>query len=545
MKNSIQFKHFRKFEDFPKLDFNDITFVVGKNNSGKSTFVKAFVMVYNYLKSGNLKQLDLNQGSVELLNIVTFDRALCKTMADRHEKEYIPITLKLGNYDLFLNVTGKKDSTILDVTKFKISDSTSFFTIEINPQESHAIISYSYKEIIENDALNEALHQMKELEQSLSLIKDELSKESIDIKGRIEKLAKNIDSLKNAKTEIETSFVVEEDYNANNFAELFDDLLQKLEAKFWIENPNVNLVELEGDKENTTKNEDSDTVEEEINTYELEENNEDEVFDDLRYFYINRFKFSSFYKKFLSFSNTSQIFYLPATLNKQSALLSIRDKNNDLADVVHKYYQLGLMDNSIISGFVKHWIKEFQIGTDIKIELINGEAYNISLEENNIFIPLADKGMGSIQAILLILRLATVIYFEELEKKPTKSDYFVIVEEPELNLHPALQSKLCDLFFDVYNKYKVKFIIETHSEYIIRRSQVMNALQEYAVDTDSINPTPFSTIYFNSNTESDIVAYSMNYQADGTFENAFGSGFFDASSSSTLELIRLKRQKNQ
>lgn len=179
MKNSIQFKHFRKFEDFPKLDFNDITFVVGKNNSGKSTFVKAFVMVYNYLKSGNLKQLDLNQGSVELLNIVTFDRALCKTMADRHEKEYIPITLKLGNYDLFLNVTGKKDSTILDVTKFKISDSTSFFTIEINPQESHAIISYSYKEIIENDALNEALHQMKELEQSLSLIKDELSKESI------------------------------------------------------------------------------------------------------------------------------------------------------------------------------------------------------------------------------------------------------------------------------------------------------------------------------------------------------------------------------
>src|SRR5690606_33568445 len=147
----------------------------------------------------------------------------------------------------------------------------------------------------------------------------------------------------------------------------------------------------------------------------------------------------------------------------------------------------------------------------------NGEAYNISLEENNIFIPLADKGMGSIQAILLILRLATVIYFEELEKKPTKSDYFVIVEEPELNLHPALQSKLCDLFFDVYNKYKVKFIIETHSEYIIRRSQVMNALQEYAVDTDSINPTPFSTIYFNSDTESDIVAYSMNYQADGTF----------------------------
>ncbi|MDM1048463.1 AAA family ATPase [Sphingobacterium hotanense] len=157
MKNSITFKHFRKFEDFPKLDFNDITFVVGKNNSGKSTFVKAFVMVYNYLKSGNLKKLDLNQGSVELLNIVTFDRALCKTMSDRENKEYIPITLKLGNYEFYLNVTGKKDSTILDVTTFKITESSSFFALEVDPQKEHAIVSYNYKETVENNALNEAV----------------------------------------------------------------------------------------------------------------------------------------------------------------------------------------------------------------------------------------------------------------------------------------------------------------------------------------------------------------------------------------------------
>jgi AAA15 family ATPase/GTPase len=134
MKNSIAFKHFRKFEDFPQLDFNDITFVVGKNNSGKSTFVKAFVMVYNYLKSGNLKQLDLNQGSVELLNIVTFDRALCKTMANREDKNYIPITVKLDNYEFFINVTAKKaTSTILDVKEFILWDRLSNFKVIINP----------------------------------------------------------------------------------------------------------------------------------------------------------------------------------------------------------------------------------------------------------------------------------------------------------------------------------------------------------------------------------------------------------------------------
>ena len=50
----------------------------------------------------------------------------------------------------------------------------------------------------------------------------------------------------------------------------------------------------------------------------------------------------------------------------------------------------------------------------------------------------------------------------------------------------------------------------------------VNAKEEFALDSDDINPTPFSTIYFNSDTESDIIAYSMNYQPDGTFENAFG-----------------------
>lgn len=539
MKNNIAFKHFRKFEDFPKLDFNDITFVVGKNNSGKSTFVKAFVMVYNYLKSGNLKQLDLNQGSVELLNIVTFDRALCKTMSERENKEYIPITLKLGNYEFYLNVTGKKDSTILDVATFKITDTSSFFTVEIDPQKEHAIISYNYRETIENDALNEAIQQKQVLEQALMSITDELSKDSIDIKSRIEKLSKNIENLKDAKTEIETSFTVEADYSGNDFTQLFDDLFTELEVQYWIENPNVELIE-----ESQVNNiEESDVTEEISQNEEVIESDEEEVFSDLRYYYINRNNFKNFSDQFLSFTNSSKVFYLPATLNKQSALLSIRDKNNDLADVVHKYYQLGLQDDPIISGFVKEWIKEFQIGTDLKIELINGEAYDITLKENEVFIPLADKGMGSIQAVLLILRLASVIYYKEQESKKAKFNYFVIVEEPELNLHPALQSKLCDLFFEVYDKYKVKFIIETHSEYIIRRSQVMNATKEYALDSDDINPTPFSTIYFNS--ESDVVAYSMNYQPDGTFENAFGNGFFDASSSSTLELIRLKRQKNQ
>ncbi len=53
MENSLSFKIFRKFQNFPQINFGDFTFLVGKNNSGKSTFVKALLLVANYIKSSD------------------------------------------------------------------------------------------------------------------------------------------------------------------------------------------------------------------------------------------------------------------------------------------------------------------------------------------------------------------------------------------------------------------------------------------------------------------------------------------------------------
>jgi len=45
MINSISFKNFRRFIDFPKRDLGDITILVGGNNAGKSTLVKAILLM--------------------------------------------------------------------------------------------------------------------------------------------------------------------------------------------------------------------------------------------------------------------------------------------------------------------------------------------------------------------------------------------------------------------------------------------------------------------------------------------------------------------
>lgn len=42
--NSIGFNNFRRFANFPEMDLGDITLLVGGNNSGKSTLVKALLL---------------------------------------------------------------------------------------------------------------------------------------------------------------------------------------------------------------------------------------------------------------------------------------------------------------------------------------------------------------------------------------------------------------------------------------------------------------------------------------------------------------------
>ena len=45
--------NFRKYQESPFLELKGINCFVGTNGSGKSTMVKAYLLVYLYLKSNN------------------------------------------------------------------------------------------------------------------------------------------------------------------------------------------------------------------------------------------------------------------------------------------------------------------------------------------------------------------------------------------------------------------------------------------------------------------------------------------------------------
>ena len=109
----------------------------------------------------------------------------------------------------------------------------------------------------------------------------------------------------------------------------------------------------------------------------------------------------------------------------------------------------------------------------------------------------------------------------------------IILEEPEIHLHPKFQSLLAEMFLDAYEKYNIHFIVETHSEYLIRKTQVLVAEKNY-VNENELNEKNSFKIYYVPNGDK---PYEMKFRTDGCFENDFGEGFFDEAENLAFKLM--------
>ena len=59
----------------------------------------------------------------------------------------------------------------------------------------------------------------------------------------------------------------------------------------------------------------------------------------------------------------------------------------------------------------------------------------------------------------------------------------VVLEQPEIHLHPAIQSGLADVLIDAWKKRRVQILLESHSEHLLRRIQ-RRVAEEDISDTD-------------------------------------------------------------
>lgn len=236
--------------------------------------------------------------------------------------------------------------------------------------------------------------------------------------------------------------------------------------------------------------------------------------------------------------NACNIDYIHSHAVYQKVLMRIDDRNDYMSQVVVDYAQSRILRNSEEHNFVIQWMKRFEIGTDFEIsEHFGGEAYSLKVVDmEGMSRYLADMGVGNNQLMVLLLRLATIIRNNHIKGDFRKTST-ILVEEPEQNLHPKTQSLLGSLFMDIYER-GICTIVETHSEYLVRRSQV------YVAEKNAVNVgekgkwvNPFKVFYFPEKG----VPYDMEYQENGRFKNKFGEGFFDVSGGYNIQLNKIER----
>ena len=230
------------------------------------------------------------------------------------------------------------------------------------------------------------------------------------------------------------------------------------------------------------------------------------------------------------------------------------ESNDEFTELLKKYVEakrcLDKMADYVPNTFMDKWTKAFGIGERISIN-IDDEGLGITLrlhksEADEKGMLLADNGYGITQIFAILLNIEVAImsrksldYYEDksiewnasIQKK--YSEPTIAIEEPEIHLHPRYQSLLAEMFYDAYKTYGIHFIIETHSEYLIRKSQVIVAGLKYSSNQEAEETCPFRTYYMPNNSK----PYSLGYRKDGKFAEEFGSGFYDEATNLAFDIL--------
>lgn len=230
------------------------------------------------------------------------------------------------------------------------------------------------------------------------------------------------------------------------------------------------------------------------------------------------------------------------------------ESNDEFTELLKKYVEtkrcLDKEADYVPNTFMDKWTKAFGIGERISIN-VDDEGLGITLrlhksEADEKGMLLADNGYGITQIFAILLNIEVAImsrkslkYYEdkniEWNAKILKkySEPTIAIEEPEIHLHPRYQSLLAELFYDAYKTYGIHFIIETHSEYLIRKSQVIVAGLKYSSNQEAEETCPFRTYYMPNNSK----PYSLGYRKDGKFAEEFGSGFYDEATNLAFDIL--------
>ncbi|NRS87783.1 putative ATPase [Flavobacterium sp. 7E] len=603
MIKKIGVENFRVFKEFTEFEIRPITLLVGPNNAGKSSFTKLLLLLKNGVTNLNFEEglhnLDsfekvINWGTqsdfikirydtkldfldesffldvfytpfgtdneIVAINIANKEESLLSYTLTRDKKKNRSIYRLNFNIDLMMNLLyHNKRANFLNVNDNRIlnypEDNGGFseniiydgdLSIENYEEIYKSIQGYGFEDngFNSNSAIGKIVlkHEIRKLERNYLLY-------DIFINGKKATQFHREEIIKIQKLQFSKVYSNATDILINQFEHCLLDANKQVKQEiknYFSESLKENDIEIKETRLGRL-----------FFTEKLFKSvNNNALFEDKKPNYQKTFfhQFGNFIKDLAEDFKTIE--YISANRGSQKRILK-NSSENDIDKIVLDFFNKS--DKNRI--YLENIFSILEIPGKLTVERFENVISVVYLTISGKKVALSDLGFGYSQLIPIILKIATITSTSDTvewksekewsEKRKDDKLLFemfgmernitLIIEEPEANLHPNLQSKLADVFVATVNFYPyINFIIETHSEYLIRKLQFLTANKQIGTDKSII-------YYFNADkyvTANEPKVKPIEIRENGNLSDTFGPGFYDEAAQLQFSIMKLNAAQN-
>ena len=603
MIKKIGVENFRVFKEFTEFEIRPLTLLVGPNNAGKSSFTKLLLLLKNDVSKlnfdeglHNLESFDkvLNWESDNKFLKIRYDNQL-DFLGDNFFVDVIYTPLGKSNEIVAINIANKDESLLLyTLTSDQVNNSTIYhlnFNIDLMMNLIYHNKTTNFSNVNDNRELNipeddGGFSESSIYEGDLSIENYEEIFTSIMGYGFEDNdfnsntgIGKIV--LKHEIRKLERDYLLYDIFIDGKKATLYhkDEIIKMQKLQFSQVNSNANgilinqfeycLLSANNQVKLEIKNyfckslsgKDIEIKETRLGRLFFTEKlfvsaNDNAFFEDKKPNYQKTFfqQFGNFLKGLAEDFNATE--YISANRGSQKRILN-NSSENDIDKIVLDFFNKS--DKNRI--YLENIFAILEIPGKLTVERFENVISIVYLTINDKKVALSDLGFGYSQLIPIILKIATLTatsdnvewqsekeWSEKRKEDKLFFDFFgmernktLIIEEPEANLHPSLQSKLADMLVATIEYYPyINFIIETHSEYLIRKLQFLTASKKVGTDKSII-------YYFNADkyvTADEPKVKPIEIRENGNLSDTFGPGFYDEISRLQFDLMKLNQEQN-
>jgi AAA domain, putative AbiEii toxin, Type IV TA system len=192
------------------------------------------------------------------------------------------------------------------------------------------------------------------------------------------------------------------------------------------------------------------------------------------------------------------------------------EKLNTKYRVARRHYKRLDLSNPLLLSLASGRAFDEVEKASIAMDKLPNETQVVLVSEKDLDLSPMDVGIGISQVLPVVVAAAD------------GREMLLMIEQPELHLHPALQARLGDLIIHSAIDQRNSFLVETHSEHLILRflRRIRETTAGKNMSTPSLRPEDISLIYVGTE-EGESQFLSLRVEKRGRLIDSCPGGFFE------------------